>query len=62
MLAPRIAHISKLCSWDLCIDNTNMPVLIEANLSYGDIQLHQMVNGPIFGNLTPVILKEILKK
>lgn len=62
MLAPRVAHISKLCSWDLCVDHTNMPVLIEVNLSFGDIQLHQVVNGPIFGNLTPVILNEILKK
>lgn len=61
-VAPRLSHISKLCSWDICIDQTNTPTLIEVNLSYGGVQLHQLANGPIFGKLTPVILNEILKK
>lgn len=47
--APRVSKFSKLCSWDLCIDEYNIPKLIEVNLTFGDVQLHQMTNGPIFG-------------
>ena len=58
-LAPRLSHISRLCSWDLYIDDQNQPRLIEVNLSYGDVQLHQITNGPIFGDMTPEILGEV---
>ena len=58
-LAPRLSHISKLCSWDICVDSNDMPLLIEVNLSYGDVQLHQITNGPIFGDMTATILNEV---
>lgn len=54
--APRVSKFSKLCSWDLCIDDNNLPKLIEVNLTFGDVQLHQMTNGPIFGsNITKIL-------
>lgn len=57
--APRLQNISKLCSWDICLDENDNPALIEVNMSYGDVQLHQITNGPIFGELTPCILSNI---
>lgn len=60
--APRIQHISKLCSWDIYIDDNDNPALIEVNMTFGDVQLHQLTNGPIFGELTPDILSYIFKK
>lgn len=61
-IAPRVSHISKLCSWDICVDNNDLPMLIEVNLSYGGVQLHQVANGPIFGDLTAEILDEVFTK
>ena len=60
--APRLSHISKLCSWDLYIDDSDMPRLLEVNLTYGDVQLHQVTNGPIFGDMTPEILNDVFKR
>lgn len=61
-LAPRISRISKMVSWDLAINEMGNPVLIEANFSYGSVALHQMCNGPIFGELTEEILKKVFPK
>lgn len=61
-LAPRISSITKLCSWDIAIDCTGNPILIEANFSFGEVDFHQMCNGPIFGDLTENILTEVFKK
>lgn len=47
-IAPRLSGISKLTSWDFAVDNSATPILIESNLNYGVIDLHQMCNGPIF--------------
>lgn len=60
--APRLQSISKLCSWDIYIDENDNPALIEVNMSYGDVQLHQLTNGPIFGSLTPDVLSSIFDK
>ena len=52
----------RLVSWDFAIDPEGEPVLIEANLHYGGIELHQMANGPVFGEDTEKILKEVFGK
>ena len=49
-LAPRVARFSKLISWDFAIDAEAQPLLIEANLYGGELDFHQMCNGPIFGD------------
>lgn len=61
-LAPRLAGISKLCSWDLSIDKNGNPLLIEANMSYGGITTHQYCNGPLFGAHTLEILNMVFNK
>lgn len=61
-LAPRLCNVTKLCSWDLSIDKYGTPILIEANLTYGGINLHQMCNGPILGSLTRTVLDAVFKK
>jgi len=52
----------RLVSWDFAIDPDGEPVLIEANLHYGELDFHQINNGPIFGEDTEKILKEVFNK
>ena len=61
-LASRIAHTSRLVSWDFCIDNNGNVMLVEANLSWCGFEFHQMCNGPIFKELTIPILQEVINK
>lgn len=58
-LAPRMSQTSQLISWDLTIDQTGQPVLIETNLSWGGSI--QLATGPLLGSLTPTVLDHILK-
>ena len=59
-LAPRFSETTKLIGWDLTIDEYGAPVLIEPNLSWGG--LVQIAAGPVFGDLTPKVLDQILEK
>lgn len=52
----------KLISWDLGIDETGEPVLMETNLTMSGILYNQLVDGPLFGNNTKQILKKVFKK
>lgn len=61
-LAPRVSSITRLCSWDIAIDNEGTPVLIEANYTFGEVDFHQMCNGPIFGDLTEAVLNDVFRK
>ena len=61
-LAPRFIGVSKLISWDFTIDWEGNPVLIETNLTFGGLEVHQMSNGPVFGEMTADILDEVFKK
>jgi len=45
-----------LLSWDMAIDETGEPVLIEVNISSQDINVHQFANGPLFGDMTEDVL------
>ena len=49
-------------SWDIAINEEGNPVLIEANLSRGSIDLLQLSNGPLFGEDTKDILDEVFGK
>lgn len=55
---PLIGHF-RLVSWDIAIDAGGEPVLIEANMRKGSINFHQFNNGPLFGDLTERVLKEV---
>lgn len=59
-LAPRFVSVSRLISWDIAIAEDSHPILIEANLSFGEIDFHQMNNGPIFGEMTDEILDYVI--
>ena len=55
----KILHVQmplfKLISWDWAVDNEGTPILIEANFCLGELDFHQMNNGPVFGNDTKMI-------
>lgn len=56
----KIPHF-RLVSWDFAVDENENPVLIEANLHYGELDFHQLNNGPIFGQDTCKILEEVYR-
>ena len=53
-----IGHF-RLVSWDIAIDECGDPVLIEANMRKGGINLNQFSNGPLFGDLTERVMNEV---
>lgn len=55
-LALRLVQFSKLISWDIAINEKGAPILVEANMSWGELDFHQMCNGPLFGELTHEVL------
>ena len=50
-----------LISWDFATGEKGEPILIEYNLGYPDILIYQMNTGPIFGDLTDMVLQEVSK-
>ena len=60
-LAPKYPYF-RLISWDIALNKDNEPVLIEANLCSGELDFHQLNNGPIFGDETKEILTEVFEK
>ena len=58
----RLVDFSKLISWDFAIDESGEPILIEVNATRGGISFHQMCNGPLFGNLTNEVIKDVFSK
>lgn len=58
---PSIARF-RLVSWDIAIDENSNPVLIEANMNNGGINIHQTSNGPLFGDLTERVIAEVTKR
>lgn len=61
-LAPRLLMVSRLISWDFSVSEAGLPVLIETNLTYGQLDFHQMCNGPLFGNRLSSFLKPLIMK
>lgn len=58
-LAPKFYGFSRLISWDLAIGIDGIPMLIEANMTFGGVDIPQIANGPLFGDLTNEVIKEI---
>ena len=44
-----------MVSWDIAIDEENEAEIIEANFA-GDLRMHQVLTGPVFGDLTEELL------
>ena len=61
-LAGRFSNLSRLISWDMAIDQSGHPMLIEFNLTVGEMDFHQLCNGPLYGNLTIDVLDEVFEK
>ena len=61
-LGSRLTSFSRLTSWDLSVNENGEPILIEVNLAYGGLFFHQIANGPVFGDLTEDIIREVIKK
>lgn len=61
-VAGRMCSASKLISWDFTVGPDGEPILIEVNLTYGGVVIHQLCNGPIFGDMTDEMLTRIYKK
>ena len=59
--ALRIPHF-RLVSWDIALREDGEPVLIEANFYDGEIDFHQLNNGPLFKEDTEAILREVFSK
>lgn len=59
--AQRIGNF-RLVSWDMAVDAAGEVLLVEANMRKGGINLHQFDNGPLFGDLTERVIREVLKK
>lgn len=49
----------RLLSWDIALDENDSPILIEVNMSSGELDFHQLNNGPLFGEDTAKILAEV---
>lgn len=58
--APRFARMSKLIAWDIAITADGDPIVIESNLMFSGAEILQLDNGPLFGDYTDDILKEVL--
>ena len=61
-LAGRLSTATQLVSWDLAVGEDGEPVLIEANFTWGEIDFHQLCNGPILGDLTQEVLSRVYQK
>lgn len=59
VLARRFATVSRIISWDFAIDESGQPLIVEFNLTRGGIDVHQLCNGPLFGDMTQDVLKEV---
>lgn len=58
-LASRISRTCKLASWDFSVGDDGEPILIEVNMSYGELDFHQMTNGPLFKDFTDEVINEV---
>jgi len=60
-LTPRFARYTRLISWDFAMNESGHPILIEANLRFGQVDFHQMCNGPIFGEMGERVVRYIME-
>ncbi len=57
----RFTHF-RIISWDIAVDENDMINLIEFNFTPQGIDVHQINNGPLFGDFTKEVLEETFKK
>jgi hypothetical protein len=60
-MAPRLENVTRLISWDIAVGEDGEPILVEPNLYYGGCNVHQLCNGPIFGDMTEEVLRYLFK-
>lgn len=58
-LAPRFYGSSRLISWDMTVDSEGDPLIIESNMNFGGCDIPQIANGPLFGDYTETMIKEV---
>lgn len=46
-----------LISWDVAVTSENAPIVVELNMNLQAIGLHQLSNGPLFGDFTDVVFE-----
>ena len=61
-LSLRLTNVTKLVSWDFSVDKEGNPILIESNLTGGELDFHQLCNGPIWGDRTVYLLKKVFEE
>ena len=59
--ASRMVPHFRMVAWDVAILEDGTPTLIEANLYDGQLDSHQIHNGPLFADMTKDVLDEIFK-
>ena len=54
----KLAHF-QIVNWDNALQENSIPIIVEYNLIDASAYFHQLNNGPIFGDLTEKVLKEV---
>ncbi|MGK0724366.1 sugar-transfer associated ATP-grasp domain-containing protein [Aerococcus urinaeequi] len=52
----------QMVSWDFAVDSDENVVFIEANLKNGQLDFHQLTNGPLFKDMTDTVLEEVFRR
>lgn len=52
----------RLVGWDVALDENNEPLLMEANMAHPGLEMPQMCNGPMFGDLYDEVMEEVFGK
>lgn len=60
--ASRMVPHFRMVAWDVSVLEDGTPTLIEANLYDGQLDSHQIHNGPLFGEKTVKVLNEVFLK
>ena len=53
---------ANLIAWDIVVSKEEEPIVIEYNLDVGEVEAHQVFNGPVFGERTDEVMKYIKEK
>ncbi len=53
---------ANLIAWDIAISKDEEPIVIEYNLDVGEVEAHQVFNGPVFGDRTDEVMNYIKAK
>lgn len=53
---------ANLIAWDIAISKEEEPIVIEYNLDVGEVEAHQVFNGPVFGDRTEEVMEYIATK